>query len=117
MNAGVTLNRRFSVGYSYDYMIGDIARYAGTSHEIMLAVKLGKLKYKAGDDTLTPQDKKIMELQKQVDELKKNGVKVADNTSGGNSNNKGTNNDSKVTKFQGKDAIKENGIFILTNKT
>src|SRR6202008_3800940 len=112
MNAGVTLNRRFSVGYSYDYMIGDIAKYAGISHEIMLAVKLGKLKYKAGDDTLTPQDRKIMELQKQVDELKKNGVKVADNNSGGNNNN-GNNTgsgDQKVTKFQGKNAIKENGI-------
>ena len=119
INAGVTLNRRFSVGYSYDYMIGDIAKYAGISHEIMLAVKLGKLKPKHGDDTLTPQDRKMMQMQKEIDELKKNGVKVADNNSG-NTNNGNTNNSKgnvkDETKFQGKNAVKENGIFILTNK-
>ncbi|MDP2388651.1 MAG: type IX secretion system membrane protein PorP/SprF [Bacteroidota bacterium] len=114
INAGVTLNRRFSVGYSYDYMIGDIAKYAGISHEIMLAIKLGKLKYKKGDDTLTPQDKKIMQLQKEVDELKKSGVKIADNST--NNTVPNTNTTAKNPKFQGKNAVNENGIYILTNK-
>lgn len=108
INAGITLNRRFSVGYSYDYMIGNIAKYAGVSHEIMLACKFGKLKYRKGDDTLTVQDKKIAELQKQVDELKKNGVKASED--------KTSSNSGKTTKFQGKNAVKENGTFILTNK-
>lgn len=112
INAGVTLNRRMSVGYSYDYMIGNIANYAGTSHEIMLAFKFGKLKYRAGDDTLTAQDRKLMQLQKEIDELKKNGVKAsADNS--GKTNNTATPSNSK---FQGKNAVKENGIYILTNK-
>ncbi len=123
INAGITLNRRFSVGYSYDYMIGTISKYAGTSHEIMLAIKLGKLKYKAGDDTLTPQDRKIMQLQKEIDQLKKNGVKVAENNSSNNNNSNNTNNNGNTNssnpnnnKFQGKNAVNENGIYILTNK-
>lgn len=114
INAGVTLNRRLSVGYSYDYMIGNIASYAGTSHEIMLAFKFGKLKYKAGDDTLTPQDRKLMQMQKEIDELKKNGVKVADNS--GKSNTSTNTNSQANNKFQGKNAVKENGIYFLTNK-
>lgn len=114
INAGVTLNRRLSFGYSYDYMIGNIASYAGTSHEIMLAFKFGKLKYKAGDDTLTPQDRKLMQMQKEIDELKKNGVKVADNS--GKSNTSTNTNSQANNKFQGKNAVKENGIYFLTNK-
>jgi len=112
INAGVTLNRRLSVGYTYDLMIGNIASYAGTSHEIMLAFKFGKLKYRQGDDTLTAQDKKLMQLQKEIEELKKNGVKAADNSSKNTSNN----NSSSNSQFQGKNAVKENGIYILTNK-
>lgn len=115
INAGITLNRRFSVGYSYDYMIGNIAKYAGISHEIMLAFKFGKLKYKAGDDTLTAQDKKIMQLQKEVDELKKNGVKSSTGTA--TTNTTTTSSTPKTTQFQGKNAVKENGVFVLTNKS
>ncbi len=113
INAGVTLNRRLSIGYSYDYMIGNIASYAGTSHEIMLAFKFGKLKYRAGDDTLTAQDKKLMQLQKEIDELKKNGVKATTDNSGKTTTNNTTQTNNK---FQGKNAVKENGIYILTNK-
>jgi type IX secretion system PorP/SprF family membrane protein len=117
INAGVTLNRRFSVGYSYDYMIGNIAKYAGTSHEIMLAFKIGKLKPKPGEDTLTPQDKKIIELQKQIDELKKNGVKASEpKTTTTNTTSTSGGNEPKSSKFQGKNAVKENGVFVLTNK-
>jgi type IX secretion system PorP/SprF family membrane protein len=117
INTGVTLNRRFSVGYSYDYMIGNITKYAGISQEIFISVKLGKLKYKMGDDTLTPQDKKIMELQKEVENLKKNGVKTASN---GNNTEKDAASDAFLkanpTQFGGKNAVKENGVYILTNK-
>ena len=117
INAGFTLNRRLSLGYSYDYMIGNIASYAGTSHEIMLAFKFGKLKFKAGDDTLTAQDKKLIQLQKDVEELKKNGVKSSENT-GKTATGTNTNKAAAATnsKFQGKNAVKENGVYILTNK-
>ncbi|MCD6067224.1 MAG: hypothetical protein K0S33_2050 [Bacteroidetes bacterium] len=116
INAGVTLNRRFSIGYSYDYMIGNIANYAGVSHEIMLAFKFGKLKYRAGDDTLTAADKKMIELQKQLDELKKNGVKASDPKTTTTTTTT-TSSNPKNSQFQGKNAVKENGVFILTNKT
>lgn len=116
LQGGITLNRRFSVAYSYDYMVGDIASYAGMSHEIMLSVKIGKLKPGKGDDTLSTQDKKIIELQQQIDELKKNGVKSTKNE-----NNKTTDKSDNVVKaerrtFTGKNSTKEEGIFLVSNK-
>ncbi len=112
-NAGFTLNRRFSVGYSYDYAIGPIKKYAGINQEILLSVKLGKLKPLPGEDTLTPQDRKIIDLQKQIDELKKNGVKAAVKTD--------TKAEGGTVKYEskfnpsGKNVKQENGIYILTN--
>ena len=29
INLGFTLNRRFSIGYSYDYLMGNMSKYAG----------------------------------------------------------------------------------------
>ena len=111
---GVILNRRFALSYSYDYMIGDISSYAGMSHEIMLAVKLGKLKPKRGEDTLTEQDKKIIELQKQINELKKNGVK-SDVSSAQNKPTEGTVKAERRV-FTEKNSTKEDGIYINTFK-
>lgn len=43
-NAGVHIHKQLSIGYSYDFIIGDIGKYAGMSHEIMLNFKFGKKK-------------------------------------------------------------------------
>ena len=49
-NAGVCINKKFYVGYSYDFMIGSIGSYSGMSHEIMLNFVFGKNKEKAEAD-------------------------------------------------------------------
>ncbi len=114
INAGLTLNRRFSVGYSYDYMMGSIANYAGTSSEIMIAVKLGKLKYRHGDDTLTAQDKQIAELQEEIEDLKNKVAKAGSNQNTNKTPEKLPH--ANPTQFTGKNAVKEKDVYILTNK-
>lgn len=44
LNLGITLFKRLSVGYSYDYMTGSISKYGGLSHEIMLGFRFIKPK-------------------------------------------------------------------------
>lgn len=43
-NLGFCLHKQLGVGYSYDFIFDDIARYSGLSHEIMLNFKFGKPK-------------------------------------------------------------------------
>lgn len=44
INAGVCLFKRLSIGYSYDYIIGNISKYGGLSHEVMLGFRFIKPK-------------------------------------------------------------------------
>ena len=44
LNAGICLYKQLSVGYSYDFIIGKIGKYAGMSHELMIAFKFGNNK-------------------------------------------------------------------------
>lgn len=46
-NAGFCVYRQFSIGYSYDFILGNIGQYAGMSHEIMLNYKFGQNKKSA----------------------------------------------------------------------
>lgn len=110
INAGFTLNRRLSIGYSYDYMIGNITKYAGMSHELTASITLGKLKPRPNDDTLTPEWKKILDLQKQIDEIKTKGVST---------NNPSKDKVEKVnpSQFSGKNVVKQNGVYVITNNT
>ncbi len=41
-NAGFRIKQHFYVGYSYDFIVGNIGKYSGMSHEIMLNFKFGK---------------------------------------------------------------------------
>jgi type IX secretion system PorP/SprF family membrane protein len=41
-NVGVCIRKQFYVGYSYDFVVGNIGKYSGMSHEIMLNFKFGK---------------------------------------------------------------------------
>ena len=112
LNAGITLNKMFSLGYSYDYLIGNLAQYAGTTNEIMFAVKLQGLKRKHINDSLSVKDLQIAELQEEVDELK-------------NQLEKKSAPETKVSEikhhvipsqFSGKNVVKEKDVYILTNK-
>jgi len=42
LNLGVMLYKRFTIGYSYDYVLGNLNKNAGLSHEIMLNFKFIK---------------------------------------------------------------------------
>lgn len=46
VNAGVSLFKKFDVGYSYDIITSDIGQNSGISHELMLNFKFGKRKKK-----------------------------------------------------------------------
>ena len=41
---GFCIYKHFSVGYSYDIILGDIGKYSGLSHEVMVNIKFGKNK-------------------------------------------------------------------------
>lgn len=42
LNLGINLYQRITIGYSYDYVIGNLNKYSGLSHEIMLNYKFIK---------------------------------------------------------------------------
>lgn len=44
LNAGVRIQKALFVGYSYDFMIGSIGKYAGMSHELMISFRFGNKK-------------------------------------------------------------------------
>lgn len=54
--AGVTLYKRLSIGYSYDFITSSIGKYAGLSHEIMLNFKFIKRKKESLDTSSLAQD-------------------------------------------------------------
>lgn len=43
-HAGVCLHKQLYVGYAYDIILGDLSKYSGMSHEIMINFKFGKNK-------------------------------------------------------------------------
>ena len=53
--AGVTLYKRLSIGYSYDFITGNIGKYSGLSHEIMLNFKFIKKKKETIDSSMIAQ--------------------------------------------------------------
>lgn len=63
-NLGVTLFKSLSIGYSYDFMIGNISKYGGLSHEIMLSYKFVK---RINKDTLTDKDREMLAEMRQKD--------------------------------------------------
>lgn len=45
-NAGFIIRKQFYIGYSYDFVVGNIGKYPGMSHEIMLNYIFGRSKNK-----------------------------------------------------------------------
>lgn len=70
-NAGFCISRQLYLGYSYDIIIGNIGKYSGMAHEIMLNFKFGKSK-NAGEPPIVEEPKNtpvITEQQQKVDSL------------------------------------------------
>ncbi|MCE3279135.1 MAG: putative rane protein [Bacteroidetes bacterium] len=43
-HAGICLHKQLYVGYAYDIILGDLSKYSGMSHELMINFKFGKNK-------------------------------------------------------------------------
>lgn len=52
VNAGIILSKKFSIGYSYEIITSDLAKYAGISHEIMVNFKFGGKKKEINEDSV-----------------------------------------------------------------
>ena len=51
VNAGICVYKQFNIGYSYEFITGNLANYSGISHEIMVNFKFGKTKKHDEADT------------------------------------------------------------------
>ncbi|MBC7861331.1 MAG: PorP/SprF family type IX secretion system membrane protein [Bacteroidia bacterium] len=69
-NAAFTLNRRFTISYCYDIAMGSIGTYSGLTHELSFNFKIGKLKPRPDEDTLSPLERRVAVLEEEVLALK-----------------------------------------------
>ncbi|MDP2385150.1 MAG: PorP/SprF family type IX secretion system membrane protein [Bacteroidota bacterium] len=51
VNAGVCIHKQLNIGYSYEFIMGNLASYSGISHELMVSYKFGKGKKSDEPDT------------------------------------------------------------------
>ena len=120
-NVGFCIHKQLFVGYSYDFIIGDIGEYSGMAHELMMNYKFGKNKkaevveapkddgaYTKRMDSLKMEldasQAKLKELSDKVDQLSKQGsVPPSEN---------------KNSQVKDSSAIKrvEDGVLIITNQ-
>ncbi|MBL7882924.1 MAG: PorP/SprF family type IX secretion system membrane protein, partial [Bacteroidia bacterium] len=83
-NIGFRLHKQLFVGYSYDIIIGDVGKYAGVSHELMLNFKFGK--NKKADEVVSPKKENLQNeaYVKRMDsiqnQLKQNQAKIEELT-------------------------------------
>jgi type IX secretion system PorP/SprF family membrane protein len=72
INAGVCIHKKLYVGYSYDVITGNIGKYSGISHEIMVNFKFGTKK----KQEVAPDTTKIEETEPKAAENKVNDKRV-----------------------------------------
>ncbi len=84
-NAGICLYKQLYVGYAYDFVIGDIGKYAGMTSEIMVNYKFGKNKKKEMPEEAaakeTPKENPVYEkrIDSLADELEQSQAKISRN--------------------------------------
>jgi type IX secretion system PorP/SprF family membrane protein len=52
INAGISIHKKLSIGYSYEVITADIGKYAGISHEILVNFKFGGKKKEVNEDSV-----------------------------------------------------------------
>ncbi|NRA12162.1 MAG: type IX secretion system membrane protein PorP/SprF [Crocinitomicaceae bacterium] len=72
ISAGVTLRKRFSIGYGYDYTLFKMSNYQSGSHEVMLSFVITKDKPSLAEEDENLNNSILEEMQKKLDEEKKN---------------------------------------------
>lgn len=79
-NAGISLFKKFDIGYSYNIITSDIGQYAGISHEIMLNFKFAKRNKQKKEKEIEEEPvvvEKEAEEQPVVEELEEeNGIRI-----------------------------------------
>lgn len=75
-NAGISLFKRLSIGYSYDYIIGNISKYGGLSHEIMLGFRFIKSKKEQPVQPTTNEDEEDEKLLQAMKAKKLNKLAI-----------------------------------------
>lgn len=134
-NVGFCIHKQLYVGYSYDFIIGDIGEYSGMAHELMLNFKFGKNKKEEiaelpKEDTkakeaaakrmdsleteLSSSQAKLKALSDKVDQLSKQQAQAPVNTG----NQVVPNNQNQNSQMGENSANKrvENGVLIVTNQ-
>jgi type IX secretion system PorP/SprF family membrane protein len=110
-NAGICLYKQLSIGYSYEFLMGNLSKYAGLSHEIIVNFSFGKKKkseepepqvnnhneiYEHKIDSLhtelTEAQQKEIENQKKIAELSNKLKQIQDQQKNQVVNNTTTNN-------------------------
>jgi type IX secretion system PorP/SprF family membrane protein len=134
VNFGICITKQLYVGYSYDYMIGKIANYAGVSHEIMLNFKFRKNKPEVikEEEVAAPapviiEENKILEnkeyeskIETLQNQLKENDAKIkmlADKIDAQNKPQPIDNNKNAEAVESNENKVMEKGIWLITNKT
>ncbi len=137
-NVGFCIHKQLYLGYSYDFIIGSISKYAGTSHELMVNFKFGKNKKSNSEPVVVEEEKqeahkleneeyvkRMDSLQKQVqlsnekiNELSKKLEQQQQQTINSNqtTNNQGANNNSNnqaTNQNQNTEAVQNNNSKVL----
>lgn len=132
-NVGFCIHKQLYVGYSYDFIIGDIGEYSGMAHELMLNFKFGKNKkeevkedktlenaaYVKRMDSLETELKesqaKLQALSDRLDQqLKQQQQQPVNNQTSTTTPNNENQNAQMGEKSENK--VVENGVLIVTNK-
>ncbi|MCO6499410.1 MAG: type IX secretion system membrane protein PorP/SprF [Vicingus serpentipes] len=101
-HAGISLLKRFDIGYSYDIITSDIGQYSGISHELMLNFKFANSaqKEKKEKPEKVKKEKPKEEVEESIEEEKVEEKKVEEEK---------PKEESKYSK------VVENGITVITN--
>ena len=134
-NAGISISKQLYIGYSYDFMVGKITKYAGVSHEIMLNFKFGNrapevIKEEVAVTPITApvvEDNKILEnkayetkIENLENQLKDNEARLkmlADKIEEQSKIQQRDNNKNIEAVESNKNKVQEQGIWLVTNKT
>jgi len=69
VNAGISLLKRFDIGYSYDIITSDIGQYSGISHELMLNIKFPNAKKKEKKERVKKEKKEEVDEPIEEEEI------------------------------------------------
>jgi type IX secretion system PorP/SprF family membrane protein len=71
-HAGVCIHKQLYIGYAYDIILGDVSKYSGISHEIMVNFKFGKQRKEEPETPLNAENNsspKNDEIKNRLDSL------------------------------------------------